>query len=927
MMLRAANWGRGIWETPIKCNIDILSDQPIYIDKTWDLPMINCGDVKIYAGATLTINANVEMADNKSITVYRGGKLVINNATIKSYCKEMWRGIIVDGDNTLPQTNSISHAYVVINSSNIEDAITGVECIDLNNQQKGGGYIIANNTTFRNNYLSVNLLPYAYMNNYAYVNNLSSFYNCNFIIDQPLKRISNYTPYLYNKKTIYTLVRISGIKGLNIGGCRFKYENQVCNSSYKYRGIVANNSSFFINNGCSSNISYGSPCPASDIIPSVFSGLEYGIYTVGGIDNFTSFSVRNTEFNENRYGLYANGCNNFYLVSNSFKIPFFNINISLNEPNPQKLYYGAYLDACINGYHLEDNLFGDINENIQGFIGLYVNNSQRPLKIIYNNRFTFLTYNFLARGANGAPLQPYNPYNQDQTTGLKIKCNDFTPALFNISIIGDPNPFNVVNGIGVFQGLPSSVMPYQPSFPAGNRWLDCCSNHDIYNECNPILYFRHNDPITIPNSIWNNTFTNSNNITFVGTTDIHNTNISFDKVSACPAIDIHPISPLTELPDLYDGLNTAQQQLNSAKLIYRIWVDGGNTEALRDAINLALPYEAYDLYNNLISRSPYLSDAVMIDAIKREELLPPLMLKIVLLANPQAVKSQSVMDAIYARVNKFPESWIDELKQCGVGVISSREQLEAEIDYTAVNKQLIFNKIVSIYANDTTADYLSDSLIALYQRENTLETDIDLVYFYISHNMLYEAYQLREFIPEKHTIDENMQLYWNNTYTITKMLTSLKYNNKDIKEMDIEDRNQLYDILENPTSKATGIARMLLMQADTCFVYEEPVDLPPDLPQNKTTQPVKYDQKPMEKLEVYPNPANDFVTLTYQTNESLSGLRLIICDVMGKTVYMQALSKPNDYLLIVLKDYAKGNYIASIINNKKTIKTCKFVVQ
>jgi hypothetical protein len=629
-----------------------------------------------------------------------------------------------------------------------------------------------------------------------------------------------------------------------------------------------------------------------------------------------SFSVRNTDFNENRYGLYAYACDNFYLVSNTFKVPYFYINTS-DDPNPPKPFYGAYLDHCNKNYHVEDNAFGVYNT--LGFIGLYVNNSNDDYKCIYNNTFYDLNYNIIARGHNG----PYD--NATEYVGLKIKCNNFTPAMFNISIIGDP--IQGSNGISYFQGRPSTQPNYLQSDPAGNRWLDCCSNHDIFNECSTVNYYHHNDGFTIPNIITNDTFL-TNYGTITGQTILINTNMAFIKDSACPAIDIDPISPLPELPDLYDELNTAQQQLNSARLIYRIWVDGGNTEALREAINLALPYEAYDLYNNLISRSPYLSDAVMIDAIKREELLPPLMLKIVLLANPQAVKSQRVMDALYARVNKFPESWIDELKQCGVGVISSREQLEAEIDYTAVNKQLIFNKIVSIYANDTTADYMSDSLIALYQRENTLETDIDLVYFYISQNNAEEANQLLELIPEKYVIPENQNQYWESTQSIIGILLNLKNNNKEIQEIDAADRDLLYQILNNQQSKATGLARLLLMLSDTSFVYDEPVDLPPDIPQNKTTQPEKFYQKPIEKLVVYPNPANDFVTLTYQTDDaSLAGLRLIICDAMGKTVYTQALFKPTDYLLIVLKDYAKGNYIASIINNKKTIKSCKFVVQ
>lgn len=146
-----------------------------------------------------------------------------------------------------------------------------------------------------------------------------------------------------------------------------------------------------------------------------------------------------------------------------------------------------------------------------------------------------------------------------------------------------------------------------------------------------------------------------------------------------------------------------------------------------------------------------------------------------------------------------------------------------------------------------------------------------------------------------------------------------------IKNIELNRINIIYEAVKDFPDT---IARSILMQIDSNYSYTEPVDLPPDMPQNKSTKPMIEKPKPVEKLEVYPNPANDFVTLTYEINDaSLTGLQLIICDATGKSVYTKALIKPSDYLLIVLKDYAKGNYIASIINNQNTIKSCKFIVQ
>ncbi|MFZ4401085.1 MAG: T9SS type A sorting domain-containing protein [Bacteroidales bacterium] len=79
--------------------------------------------------------------------------------------------------------------------------------------------------------------------------------------------------------------------------------------------------------------------------------------------------------------------------------------------------------------------------------------------------------------------------------------------------------------------------------------------------------------------------------------------------------------------------------------------------------------------------------------------------------------------------------------------------------------------------------------------------------------------------------------------------------------------------------------------------------------------------------KLYPIPAHDFATVSYNLSETLIGLRFVVYDAQGKIIYTKELTKPSDQLMINLKDYAKGNYIAALFNNNKVIKRCKFVVE
>ncbi len=98
-------------------------------------------------------------------------------------------------------------------------------------------------------------------------------------------------------------------------------------------------------------------------------------------------------------------------------------------------------------------------------------------------------------------------------------------------------------------------------------------------------------------------------------------------------------------------------------------------------------------------------------------------------------------------------------------------------------------------------------------------------------------------------------------------------------------------------------------------------------PQNVSIIDLPYLQLGYGGVKVYPNPANDFVVISYEISKAINGLRLVICDANGKTVYDKELNKAKDELLITLKDYAKGNYIVTLFNNGKVVNSSKIVIQ
>ena len=159
-------------------------------DELWD------DDIKVYknivvkSGATLTLSCVLHMPPNSKIIVERGGKLIIDGATITNTCNcNRWQGIEVHGKsniahNTLFGTNNVENLTVAdYENLNLDangpgvvilknDAIieNGGSAITTKKRASGGdsnyygGIVYAENSTFANNRRAVEFMRYAPQN-------------------------------------------------------------------------------------------------------------------------------------------------------------------------------------------------------------------------------------------------------------------------------------------------------------------------------------------------------------------------------------------------------------------------------------------------------------------------------------------------------------------------------------------------------------------------------------------------------------------------------------------------------------------------------------------------------------------------------------------------------------------------------------------
>jgi len=174
------------------------------------------------------------------------------------------------------------------------------------------------------------------------------------------------------------------------------------------------------------------------------------------------------------------------------------------------------------------------------------------------------------------------------------------------------------------------------------------------------------------------------------------------------------------------ALATSEEKITNTEAILAALVDGGDTEELKTEVEYSVPPEAMDVYNQLISNSPYLSDTVVSTAITKENVLPNVMVRDIMVANPHTAKSAELMKKLDDRLNPLPEYMKAQILQ-GKNLVSIKEKIESQLAGHKAKKSKIFNRLVRYFLNDSlNPSYANDSITNLLQQDNRIYSKYNL---------------------------------------------------------------------------------------------------------------------------------------------------------------------------------------------------------
>lgn len=466
----AGTWGRGLYEADL-IETDYINYVNNFAEITSDSTM--AGDhqsvrhIRVKFNSKLTITGTLRMAKGTRIEIEPGSELIVDGGTITNTCGELWEGIKIwgaknptysyGGSKDYPQFIISKHGIVrTMNDALIENAKTAIT-LGYGPDGQNGGILYADNTTFKNNWRSIQFLAFSNRMTsapYGYVNNLSKITDCNFFTTEKLHDPVKTEP--------YAQITMWQVKGVQIRACTFAdslgFESVTDTIDENKRiGILSYDATYITDPVCSGNYSQlvlpNNPCLTNpNASRNSFDGYLQAIVGMG-INPSYPLTIRGNNFNNNYRGVHLVGTDLAEVYRNEFNV--------LNKKNTA----GLYLDGS-TGYYVEANeFFGPGNTSSDGPVGIVVRNSGSDKNSVTNNYMQDLRTAAAFFDDNDGP---------SLDDGFQYLCNEMANNHFDMRLTGsNSQTYNGLIDIAVHQGFCNPIP--DDSRPAMNELQSNCT--------------------------------------------------------------------------------------------------------------------------------------------------------------------------------------------------------------------------------------------------------------------------------------------------------------------------------------------------------------------------------------------------------------------------------------------------------------------
>lgn len=895
---------------------DLIGSNSYFNNTTYYVaPQTNANDAMIFDHDVTFTNCTIYCAytdyndiDNTQWTVEPGYTITFENCTIKSGCPDrMWKGIVIEGNNSATQSTSTHGMVDIKQSSVIADAMVALKSVD-------GGIIKANNSEFRNNQCDLYFDEYRNKHTQTVVRG-----NTFITLDGGL-----------NDHTIHPQnhIHMNTVNGIAIKSNTFRNENFDVDISKWGTGIYSYSSGYVV----SPRVLSGSNGEVPVEPKNFFENLYYGVKASG--KGTTAPSIKHNVFTGNFRGVYINSAdasrvlyNNFTGIYDRIYIQPLSVVYSRAINIPSILPYLERYDKPYSVYfNNSESVYCEENNIVRCEVGAYINNSGDGISRMYRNNFGRQPEGDRSTDMEGGTMvlrinSDSDLAAQPGKTGLQVRCNGYTATGSAIDVSGNMR-------------LNQGTNDDRKVEPAGNQFHTSLANGMEFNA-----------PNTSEDYNYYQTLNNTANTGF-------HTELVDNRCSGVEAHNIYiEVSNLCRsnygLHIIYNDhilrIDTVKLVVGRLKFTYDSIVDRGNTNMMLAQI------ASVSLFNmsgplNTLSNGGYLSDTVFSALLASNA--PAAFKSAVLVANsPLPRKIRTMVEN-----SNLSSTYKQIIAALQIGT-SARERLQYKIDGGYQEIAMLESEIFHEAVNNDTVTAVRDTAIGYFHGKIDY-TYKDLIYVYKLQLSKQDYSSARGTLKDIYGMTTGMEL--DLRYKVT---TFCSVNEIYVDFLTAASEAQAIKVLEdNSTTLLTaiddeyplysGLAEILYEHlADGEFLEYTPS--PEVSISSKSVNIVEYpDISPfIPKLSAYPNPTSDIVFIEYNFEysdeegvecllDALGKLRMDNCErgilniysSDSKLLYSKRITQKHGLENISLHDYPSGLFLIEIIdcnNNSNSIKITK----
>ncbi len=560
--------------------------------------------------------------------------------------------------------------------------------------------------------------------------------------------------------------------------------------------------------------------------------------------------------------------------------------------------YGIYLEHS-TAYRIEENTFeGEIHPSKKTY-GVFVYESGSDNNKVYRNTFQNLDYGQYGVAVNRNSTNPFE--------GLQFLCSENANS-FGVdisSIKNDPAPYNINHGIRDYQGY------FFASAANGFTPVSSAAEHSITNSTQNVLTYLFNDVSEAP-------------VSYTSGMVIPMQSAAWN---ACPSniTGGYGGGALSLSQKQAAGDSLALKEVAYLNLLYNYYqlIDGGSTNVILNEIQYSWPEDAWDLRDELLSHSPYLSEEVIREAADRG-VLPPAMLLEICLANPDAMGSEDLMDYLGNSIpSPLPAYMVDLIRVCREQE-TARTTLEATLGGYGAQMMFWSNLLLADLKLDTLRPD-ANIMMNYLQRRQTLSSAYSMIEVLVADSNYVAAEASLADLPEQFPMNEAEEAAYNHYVSWFGFRKDILTNGRNLLQLNEEEIDWLLTLAYAYDRPGAQIRNLLCFCYDICI--ELPISESESQPKSGKLPSTRLAENHDMLIKVFPNPANTYLSISIETKKAANPMTLIISDISGRQVYrFQPLSAPGHHLVDTRK-WNEGLYLYQLRDNQTLIGSGKFIIR